>query len=134
MTRQTDFRLPAFAGYLALAAFFATGSPAATWTVNNTGVNQNCAGITTASSTITLPCAINNAASGDTVNFNLPNPSTITLSQYESINIYNNITINGPGISQLTITNTGPYDNPIVINSGAVIIANLTVSAATEFN
>ncbi|MBC8074697.1 MAG: right-handed parallel beta-helix repeat-containing protein, partial [Chloroflexales bacterium] len=46
--------------------------------------------------------AISDATSGDTITFNLPNPSTITLAS--QLDIGKNLTITGPGASQLAIS------------------------------
>jgi hypothetical protein len=51
----------------------------------------------------TLRYAINNAAAGDTITFNLPNSSTILLTNSTQIIINRNLTIIGPGASQLII-------------------------------
>src|SRR5258708_29325091 len=49
--------------------------------------------------------AIASAASGDTINFNLTFPATITLSS--TLTISTNLTISGPGASNLAISGGG---------------------------
>ena len=71
--------------------------------------------------------AIADAASGDTITFNLPNPSTITLAS--RLTIDKTLTITGPGASNLTISgnNTvGVFYVPVggTLNLSGVTVAN----------
>src|SRR5437879_12009494 len=68
---------------------------AASVTVTNT--NDNGAG--------SLRDAITNATPGDTINFNLSYPATITLSS--PLTIGTTVTISGPGASNLAISGAG---------------------------
>lgn len=82
--------------------------------------------------------AINDAVSGDTITFALPNPSTITLNS--ELVIAKNLTIQGPGAAALTISGANKT-RLFFINPGAsgatsgppntnwvVTIANLTIA------
>lgn len=114
--------LPAGLGFAAIPA------QAATITVTNP--NDSGAG--------SLRQAINDAVSGDTITFALPNPSTITLNT--ELVIAKNLTIQGPGAAALTISGANKT-RLFLINPGAngatsgppaanpvVTIANLTLA------
>lgn len=69
--------------------------------------------------------AIADAAPGDTISFDLPANSTITLSS--ELSIYKNLTINGPGASLLTISGNNAVR---ILNIGATVnISGLTLTA-----
>lgn len=88
---------------------------ATTWTVTNT--DDSGPG--------SLRDAIANAAAqGDTINFALAYPATITLSRALVLN--KSVVIRGPGSDNLTVT-TGGKDNVLYITSG-VEVDNLTVA------
>jgi len=71
-------------------------SPQSTWTVTDTSDSPTDAG--------SLRYAIDNAGSGDTINFSLTGcPCTIQLTT-GSLNITQPLTVNGPGSTQLTIS------------------------------
>ncbi|MBV8206332.1 MAG: hypothetical protein JO041_06030 [Acidobacteria bacterium] len=78
----------------------------------------------------TLRYAIANAAGGDTITFNLALPATITLAG-SALPINTNLTINGPGASQLAIS--GNNASPVFTVSGGttVVISGLTVENGT---
>jgi hypothetical protein len=103
---------------LALALAGAAPSFATTWTVTDTNdspTDQN-----------SLRYAIANAASGDTIQFKLPNPSTIRLTN-GVLTISNNLTIKGPGATQLAIDGN-QASGVFYINSGVTVtISGLTV-------
>jgi hypothetical protein len=77
---------------MVVSVLLTPASSAAIWTVTST--NDSGAG--------SLRSAISNAASGDTVNFSLSYPATITLTS-GTLSIGQNLTISGPGSSSLTI-------------------------------
>ena len=90
---------------------------AATWTV----VNTNDAG------TGSLRGAISSAAPGDTINFSLTYPVTITLTS-AALSIKQNLVISGPGSSNLSISGGGSL-NVFSIAAGAnVNISGITVT------
>lgn len=71
--------------------------------------------------------AIAGAASGDTINFNLPYPSTITLAS--TLTIGKNLNISGPGVSGLAISGNNSvgvfYINPgVIVNISKLTIEN----------
>jgi hypothetical protein len=74
----------------------------------------------------TLRQAIATAVAGDSISFNLPNPSTIALTSGELV-INKNLTINGPGANKLTVSGN---DTSRVFNvtSGIVSISDLTIA------
>ena len=68
-----------------------------------------------------------NAAPGaDTITFDLPNPSTITLSN--NITVTDDIRIEGPGRSELTVTN--PTSRVFDVNAGSFYIDSMTIDGA----
>jgi hypothetical protein len=76
--------------------------------------------------------AINNAAPGDTINFSVTGTITLTSG---SLSINKDLTINGPGASNLTISrNDASYYQPQAFDiwSGNVTISNLTISHASN--
>jgi parallel beta-helix repeat protein len=80
-----------------------------------------------------LRAAIANAASGDTINFTLPTPNTITLTTGELF-IDKNLIITGSGADLLTVTRSTAGGTPVFpifhISAGnfAVTISGLTIS------
>ena len=73
-----------------------------------------------------LPAAIASAANGDTINFNLTYPTTITVST--PLTLGPSVTIAGPGASDLTIS--GAFSvGVIVVNAGATVqISGVTIT------
>jgi hypothetical protein len=92
-------------------------APAATLTVTNT--NDSGAG--------SLRQAISNAASGDTINFSLPVGSTITLTSGELV-IEKNLTINGPGANQLTVSGNNLTRVFNIVGNFNVTLSGLTIA------
>ena len=76
---------------------------------------------------VTLPYAIANAVSGDTINFNLASGTTITLNA--TLSISQNITIMGPGAANLAVS--GGYGQTVVSVAGG---ATATISGLTIEN
>ena len=75
-----------------------------------------------------LRWAIQVAQQGDTINFSLPNPSTIALRD-GSLNISRDITITGPGAASLTIdASTNSQHQRAFTISGNVTMTNLTIT------
>jgi hypothetical protein len=99
---------------MVISVFLAPASSAATWTVTNT--NDSGSG--------SLRNAIGSAGSGDTVNFSLTYPATITLTS-GTLSIGRNLTISGQGSSNLTISGNGAFT---VVTIGAV---NVNISGVT---
>ncbi len=81
-------------GSFCLTLAFTAALPAFAVTLTVTNTNDSGAG--------SLRNAIATAHSGDTINFKLPNPSTITLTGGK-LTISQNLTITGPGAAQLAI-------------------------------
>lgn len=103
--------------FLVLALVGALPSFANTITVTNT--DDSGAG--------SLRDAIATAASGDTINFNVPVPATITLTS-GYLTIDKNLTITGPGAAQLAISGNKTYFKVFWIDSGVTVtISGLTV-------
>jgi CSLREA domain-containing protein len=109
--------LPGFPGYL-FKSLKASASPATTFTVNSTGdgpdINPADGVCNDGSGFCTLRAAIqeaNAAAGADTINFNLPRNSIITLNTQVGFN--GNISIVGPGASLLTIQRSAAAGTPI---------------------
>jgi hypothetical protein len=103
---------------MVISVFLAPASSAAIWTVTNT--NNSGAG--------SLSNAIGSAGSGDTVNFSLTYPATITLTG-GTLYISQNLTISGPGPANLTINGTTGGTGPFtVVTIGAV---NVNISGVT---
>ncbi len=93
---------------------------ASTWTVTSTADDGSSG---------TLRYAITSArAPGDSINFNLPNPSTILLTASPQINITKNLSITGPGASQLSIdANVAVLGNDVFdIGGGAQVTISWT--------
>jgi uncharacterized protein (TIGR03437 family) len=79
---------------------------------------------TSDSGTGSLRAAIAGAANGDTINFNLSYPATITLNS--TISFATSLTIRGPGASSLTISaSTSPQ--AFSINGASVTISGITM-------
>ena len=95
---------------------FSIGETLKTFTVNTTGDAADAApgdGVceaTPGSGDCTLRAAIQEARSGDTVNFSLPANSTITLTS--SLPIAKDLTITGPGANVLTVTRSNSASAP----------------------
>ncbi|MFN8540265.1 MAG: hypothetical protein U0232_22660 [Thermomicrobiales bacterium] len=89
----------------------------------------NDSGGTCPGATCTLRQAIATAVAGDTIDFNLPNPSTITLTTGE-LGINKNLTITGPGLNKLTVSGNNA-SRVFNITAGTVTISGLTISGAT---
>ncbi len=62
----------------------------------------------------------------DTITFNLPNPSTIALTN--NITITDDVRIEGPGQTALTVTN--PTSRVFDVNAGSVYIDSMTIDGA----
>ena len=103
--------------FVCLAVLAASPVFAASITVTNT--NDNGAG--------SLRDAIDNAAPGDTINFNLTYPATITLSS--TLPIGTSLTISGPGASNLAVSGGGSVQ---VFSIGSGVTA--TISGVTIKN
>ncbi len=101
-----------------MPVFLAAGSWAATMTV----VNTNDAGAGS------LRNAITSASPGDTINFNLTYPAAITLTS-GGLSISQNLTISGPGSSNLTISGNSAF-TVVSIAAGA----NVTISGVAMAN
>ncbi len=71
--------------------------------------------------------AINDAMPGDTINFNLPNPSTITLTN-GNLYIDKSLTISGPGATALTIDGNSNERVFWLVNAPNVSISGLTIT------
>src|SRR5262245_42102815 len=84
-----------FASLLGLVLSLATRQARAASTIHVTTTADSGAG--------SLRQAIVDAAAGDTIDFNLSYPATITLTS-EPLSIDKNLTINGPGADQLTVS------------------------------
>jgi len=95
--------------------------PMATITVTNTsdGPAPGPAG--------SLRRAISDATSGDIINFNLPNPSTITLTN-GNLYIGKSLTISGPGATALTIDGNANGRVFWIVNAPEVSISGLTIT------
>lgn len=92
------------------------------WGALQTVTNTNDSG------TGSLRDVIANAASGDTIQFNLPNPSTITLAS--TLTLANNLTIKGPGAAQLAISGNQSVQ-VFYINAGVTVaISGMTIENA----
>jgi hypothetical protein len=89
-----------------------------------TNVNDSGAG--------SLRDCIANAASGDTINFSLTSPATITLTT-GMLTINTSLTIMGPGASNLTVS--GNNASPVFsISSGTTVnISGLTITGGATF-
>lgn len=74
----------------------------------------------------TLKACIAAAAPGDTITFNLPDPSTIALS-FGPVPIDKSLTITGPGASKLTISGSDAQQ-AFSISGGTVQISGLTIA------
>ncbi|MBI5032930.1 MAG: hypothetical protein HZB51_20610 [Chloroflexi bacterium] len=110
-------------GPLLITLAFAFGTlptRAATITVINT--NDSGAG--------SLRQAIANANSGDTIDFNLIYPATITLTSGD-ITISKDLTINGPGASNLTLSGNNAY-RVFFISNKTVTISGLTFTQGKD--
>lgn len=93
---------------------------AATWTVTSSA-DDGSAG--------TLRYAIANAASGDTVNFSLAYPATITLTSGLEIN--RNLSISGPGASNLAISGGNAVQVFSISGAITVSISDITIENGT---
>jgi hypothetical protein len=105
--------------WLAVAVFMAALSyrlPATTITVTNTGD----------AGPGTFRAALAAAANGDTVNFSLPTPAMITLTNGE-LSISNNLTIIGPGPAQLSISGNANGRVFSIITNRTVNLSGLTI-------
>lgn len=87
-----------------------------TWTVTSTADSGSG----------TLRGAIANAASGDTITFDLPNPSTITLTS-GPLQIATNLTILGPGAAQLAVSGNNSSQVLSIAANTVVNITGLTI-------
>ena len=103
-------------GQGAAYAFFAPTSPV--WTVTNT--NDSGPG--------SLRDAISSAGAGDTVNFSLTYPAIINLTS-GTLLISKNVTINGPGSSNLIISGSGGLTVISVADAANVNIFGVTISS-----
>jgi len=103
-----------------LAAALAGAMPAlaTSWSVTDASDSR--------SDTNSLRYAINNSASGDTITFKLPNPSTITLTN-GLLAISQNLTITGPGANQLAISGNNASQVFYINSSGVLNISGVTI-------
>jgi hypothetical protein len=106
-----------------IPVFFAAGSSAATWTVANT--NDAGAG--------SLRNAISSAGSGDTVNFNLTYPATITLTS-GTLSINQSLTLTGPGSPNLTINGNSSFTVFSIAARVNVNISDVTITSGQSNN
>jgi hypothetical protein len=74
-----------------------------------------------------LRAALAAAAKGDTIGFDLPNPSTIHLTS-GTLNVTAAVNIGGPGPSDLTIQGNGAFADFFVSGSGDTAISGLTIT------
>ncbi len=93
-------------------------SSAATWTV----VNTNDSGLGS------LRSAISTAGSGDTINFNLTYPATITLTS-GGLSLGQDLTITGPGSSNLTISGNSRFTVFTIATGAGVSISSVTIAS-----
>lgn len=93
---------------------------ATTWTVTSTADDGSVG---------TLRWAITQSQSGDTINFNLPYPATIFLTNFDLV-IGHSLTITGPGSGKLTIDSSQNHNGERVLSvtGGTVSISGLTVT------
>jgi len=91
-----------------------SGALGATWTVTSTSDSGSGS----------LRNAVASASNGDTIDFSLTNPATITLSS--PISFGTNVTITGPGASALVVSG-GDGTGIFIVNAGAVV----TISGVT---
>ena len=110
------------AKYFAFSALLYGSVQATTITVNSTGDAGpgNCTGICTLRDAFMVA-----AASGDTIDFALSVPNTITLSQGELV-IGKSVTIQGPGAAQLTIS-AGTTSRVLNVSGGSVVVIGLSL-------
>ena len=103
-----------------LAAVLAGAAPsfAITWSVTDTSDNST--------DPASLRYAIQNAVSGDTITFQLPNPSTITLTN-GALTISNSLSVVGPGAAQLAISGNNASQVFYINSSGALTISGVTI-------
>ena len=76
--------------------------------------------------------AIATAASGDTINFNLPAQSTITVASTLSICNSQTLTISGPGASQLAISGNGAAQVFNICSGANVTLSGLTIEKGSS--
>lgn len=74
----------------------------------------------------TLRYAVTNAAAGDTIVFSLTYPATITLTS--TITLGKNLTIAGPGVSNLVISGNNAY-RIFDVTAGTILISDVTLSS-----
>src|SRR5579863_662487 len=110
---------------LALVISMTTGVAAASgWVVTSTADDGSSG---------TLRSVIGNAAAGDTVTFNLANPSTILLTNLAQIVIKKNLTITGPGASQLMIDANSNGNDVFDIGGGVTVaISGVTLQGGYD--
>ena len=88
---------------------------------------QTCTVNSTADSgTGTLRSCLTNASSGTVISFNLPSPSTITLTS-ATLMVPGGVTIEGPGVNQLTISGNHLFA-VFTVTGGNVSISGLTIA------
>jgi len=105
---------------LCAASFSLASVHAATITVNSTADP-------TESGKTTLRDALTAAANGDTINFSVTMPATITLTSGQLV-VSSSVNVTGPGADQLSV-NGNDASRVFVINSGlTVTISGLTIS------
>ena len=92
-------------------------APASAATITVTSVNDSGPG--------SLRAAVAGAAPGDTINFSLPSPSTITLTG-GAITINKALTIAGPGAGRLAIDGDG-HPRVFVVSGAVVAISGVTI-------
>jgi alpha-tubulin suppressor-like RCC1 family protein len=117
MSATRSFKL---AAWVMLAVFSAIPAFAATWTV--TSLADSGAG--------SLRAAITSAASGDTINFSLTYPATITLAS--TLTISQNLTISGPGASSLAISGNNSVEVFSIAGGISVTISGVTIQGGSS--
>ena len=110
---------------LCLWALAAAGVlPAFGNTITVTNTNDSGAG--------SLRQAIATAASGDTINFNVKLPATITLASTLSICNSQTLTISGPGASNIAISGNGAVQVFNICSGANVTLSGLTIEKGSD--
>jgi predicted outer membrane repeat protein len=115
----TRLVLPALLILAATLPLFALPRPARAATITVTSTANTGAG--------TLRQALIDAAAGDTIDFNLTYPATITVTSTLTIT-KNNLTISGPGVNNLTIDGGGAVRVFLMNSALSVNISNLKIA------
>src|SRR5579859_2136480 len=133
--------LPSLLTLLALLSMSVSLNPAGiyvvraatTWTVNSTAddASSDCA---TTALNCELRDALSQAQNGDIIQFSLTYPATIKPGSAGTLVVSTNVTINGPGASNLTIDGSGNGQKAILsVNSGVTTSINgVTIANANN--